>query len=84
MKLETLKRFCFHKPDEKGTEAMKQIRLKVRALAAEIDERCPESREKATALTQLGFVMMAANSSIVQQYPVLEADLSDDELKLLK
>ena len=72
-------RFSFHKPDAAGIASMKQIRIKVRSLAKEIDALCPESKEKATALTQLSFVMMAANSAIVQQYPVDENDLDESE-----
>jgi len=63
-------RFGFHIPDENGRTKMTNIRKKVRELANLIQETCPESREKATALTQLSFVMMAANSAIVQQYPL--------------
>lgn len=67
-------RFGFHKPDAEGVKKMTTIRKKVRELALLISETCPESREKATALTQLSFVMMAANSAIVQQYPTDPAD----------
>lgn len=73
---EILSRFTFHKPDEDGVKKMREIRKKVRELALLIDSNCPESREKATALTQLSFVMMSANSAIVQQYPIDEADLN--------
>lgn len=72
---QTLKRFTFHKPDAEGVAKMRTIRKHVRELAAVIQIFCPESREKATALTQLSFVMMSANSAIVQQYPIDEADL---------
>ena len=72
---EVISRFSFHKPDEKGTENMRAIRRSVRALAFCIEQVCPESREKATALTQLATVMMHANSSIVQQYPLDETDV---------
>lgn len=81
MNSDVLSRFSFHKPDAKGIERMRCIRIKVRELAAEIDALCPESREKATALTQLSFVMMAAVSSIVQQFPIDENDLSEQEKK---
>lgn len=67
-------RFGFHKPDADGVAKMTAIRKKVRELAHLIQATCPESREKATALTQLSFVMMAANSAIVQQYPIDEKD----------
>lgn len=72
--LEIASRFGFHKPDAEGIQKMTTIRKKVRELALLISNTCPESREKATALTQLSFVMMAANSAIVQQYPLDEKD----------
>lgn len=67
-----LSRFSFHTPDAQGVADMEEIRVKCRELAFLIDDKCPESREKATALTQLSFVMMSANSSIVQKYPIKE------------
>lgn len=63
-------RFGFHKPDAEGVAKMTAIRKSVRVLALEIERLCPNVREKSTALTQLSFVMMAANSAIVQQYPL--------------
>ncbi len=68
-------RFSFHIPDAEGVEKMRSIRREIRILATLIDDLCPESREKATALTQLATVMMHANSSIVQQYPLDEKDV---------
>ena len=77
MKAEEIKgRFGFHKPDAEGVKKMSEVRKKVRELAFLIEDLCPESREKATALTQLSFVMMAANSAIVQQYPLDPADFT--------
>lgn len=72
---EVMKRFTFRKPDAEGVSAMRAIRREVRSLAGAIETMCPESREKATALTQLATVMMHANSAIVQQYPVDENDI---------
>ncbi len=67
---EIASRFGFHKPDMAGVTKMTTIRKKVRELATLIQQECPESREKATAFTQLSFVMMSANSAIVQAYPL--------------
>ena len=72
---EVTSRFSFHKPDEKGIGDMRTIRRAVRSLAYHIELLCPESREKATALTTLATVMMHSNSAIVQQYPVDERDI---------
>lgn len=69
-------RFGFHKPDASGVAAMTAVRKKCRELALLIERTCPTSREKQTALTQLSFVMMSANSSIVQQYPLDPADFN--------
>lgn len=79
MRREILSRFCFHKADDAAKVAMREVRIKVRELAALIDVVAPESREKATALTNLATVMMNANSAIVQQCPVDETDLTDKE-----
>jgi hypothetical protein len=67
---EIVSRFTNHIPDQETIQKMSDMRRKVRELAFLIEELCPESREKATALTQLSFVMMSANSAIVQKCPV--------------
>lgn len=72
---EIVSRFTNHVPDEGTVASMAGIRKKVRELAFLIEKECPESREKATALTQLSFVMMSANSAIVQKCPVNEKEL---------
>lgn len=72
---EITSRFSFHKPDEQGVRDMRTIRRLVRQLAYHIELICPESREKATALTNLATVMMNANSAIVQKYPLDENDI---------
>lgn len=74
--LELLSRFTFHAPDQTGVEQMTKIRRAIRRLAVEIDELCPESREKAHALTMLQTVMMFANSAIVQRYPINPDDVA--------
>lgn len=73
-KIEINSRFGFHKADGVSINKMSTIRKKVRELASLIEDTVPESREKATALTQLSFVMMSANSAIVQQCPIDESD----------
>lgn len=79
MRDEIKSRFGFHRPDAEGVKNMTEIRVKIRELADLIDVLCPESREKATALTQLSFVMMAANSAIVQKYPLDPKDFPEDK-----
>jgi hypothetical protein len=75
MRDEIKSRFSFHKPDAHGIDRMREIRAKVRELADLIDVLCPVSPERSTAFTQLAFVMMSANSAIVQEYPVDPAEL---------
>lgn len=72
-------RFTNHIPDAETLLKMKTIRDQVRDLAYFIEELCPVSREKSTALTQLSFVMMSANSAIVQACPVNKSDLREWE-----
>lgn len=72
---EITSRFSFHRPDAAGIADMRTIRRSVRALAYQIEDLCPESREKATALTNLATVMMNANSAVVQKYPLDENDI---------
>lgn len=68
-------RFTNHIPDQEGIDKMATLRKKVRELAYHIESVCPDSKEKATALTQLSFVMMSANSAIVQKYPINTKEL---------
>lgn len=68
-------RFTNHIPDKETIDKMAYVRERVRNLAFVIERLCPESREKDTALTQLSFVMMSANSAIVQKCPVNTAEL---------
>lgn len=68
-------RFTNHIPDQETLLKMAHIRKKVRELAFEIEGLCPDSKEKATALTQLSFVMMSANSAIVQKCPINTKEL---------
>jgi len=70
MRDEIKSRFGFHKPDAQGIAHMTMIRKKVRELAELIDFLCPDVNERQTAFTQLSFVMMSANSAIVQKYPL--------------
>lgn len=72
---EVISRFTNHIPDQETIDKMANMRKKVRELAFQIEKDCPESREKATALTQLSFVMMSANSAIVQKCPVNTKEL---------
>jgi len=74
-KAEIISRFTNHIPTPEVIQRMAAIRKQVRELAFLIEADCPPCREKQTALTQLSFVMMSANSAIVQQCPVNTAEL---------
>lgn len=78
-RMNTWSRFSFHKPDGPGREQMRAIRISVRELAFLIEDMCPASREKETALTNLATVMMNANSAIVQGYPIDGTDHTAEE-----
>ncbi len=76
---ELISRYTNHMPDQTALYQMAEIRRKVRELAYAIEIMCPHSKEKSTALTQLSFVMMSANSAIVQRCPVNTDDLQEWE-----
>lgn len=56
--------FSYHPPFGDQTQRYVKIRMIARALAAEINESCPDSREKALAITNLQQSVMWANASI--------------------
>lgn len=72
---ELVSRFTSHIADTKTVAQMANIRRMCRGLARQIETDCPDCREKQTALTQLSFVMMSANSAIVQVCPINKAEL---------
>lgn len=61
-------RFAFHAAttQEKRDEHT-SVRQRCRALADELNERLPEGREKAVAVTKLEEVMFWANAAIARQ-----------------
>ncbi len=59
-------RFTYHTPKEDQTERYERIRYKAKMLAAYINEKCPESREKSIALTKIDEVVMWANAAIAR------------------
>lgn len=64
--------FSWHNATEESRKKMNQVRTKLKKLATELDELCPESREKSLAMTHLEEVMFWANSSIVKRDPIAE------------
>lgn len=62
---ETFRRFGpYRKPNEVTAPKFKKIQAAALELACLIDELCPESRQKSSALTLLEQAKMSANASI--------------------
>ena len=77
--LDILSRFTNHKPDPATLDKMATVRTGCRSLARIIEELCPQSSEKETAIHYLTLVMMNANLSIVQECPINIDDLTTAE-----
>lgn len=60
-------RFTYHPPKDGQTERYERIRFKAKVLAAFINERCPESREKSLSLTKIEEAVTWANASIARE-----------------
>ena len=58
--------FKYHEPKENQPEKNIKIREKAKELAYIIEEVCPNSREKALAMTKLEEASMWANASIAR------------------
>lgn len=56
--------FTYHKPFGSQAERYETLRTQARNLASIINRECPDSREKALALTNLQQAIMWANASI--------------------
>ena len=60
------KNFSYHAPKGDQSERYERIREKAKVLAAYINEKCPDSREKSLAFTKLEESVMWANASIAR------------------
>ena len=60
--------FTYHAPSENQVDRYNVLREKAKELAYAIDERCPSSREKSLAMTNLEQAVMWANASIARQH----------------
>ena len=58
--------FKYHSPKEGQPEKYTALREKAKELAYLIEEMCPNSREKAVAITHLETAVMWANASIAR------------------
>lgn len=57
-------KFSYHAPKGDQPERYEKLRSIAKKLAYEIEELCPDSREKAIAMTKLKESIMWANASI--------------------
>ena len=64
--LDIEKRFTYHPPKPGQQERYIAIRNMAKDLAYVVDQMCPESREKSTAMTKLDEVVMFANAAIAR------------------
>lgn len=58
--------FSYHSPKEGQPEKYNQLREKAKELAYDIENLCPNSREKSLAMTKLEEAIMWANASIAR------------------
>ena len=63
------KAFAYHKPSPEGLEAITFLRATFSYLKAEIERRCPASRERSVALTELETSAMWAIKAAVSNDP---------------
>lgn len=63
---ELVNRFTYHAPKEDQVERYEGIREKGLLLALEVNGSCPESRERALALTKIEEAVMWANAAIAR------------------
>ena len=64
MKEQIEKMFTYNPPKGDQPKRYVELREKFKEVALLIDELCPNSREKSTAITQLQLANMLANASI--------------------
>lgn len=58
--------FRYHSPKAGQNERYESLRAKAKELAEQINEMCPDSREKSLAVTNLEQAIMWANASIAR------------------
>jgi hypothetical protein len=63
---ELMKRFTYHPPKGDQPQRYNAVRELAKEMALEIDSLCPDSREKALAITKLEEVVFWANASIAR------------------
>lgn len=80
---ELIKRFTSHICDGEQRAAMMAVRQSVRLTAYMIGNKCPEGRDKETALTHLQAAMMYANAAISAQGAVDLSELAPVEASIL-
>ena len=66
------KTYAYHKPSQDGLVRISLLRMMFSAMHAEIEKQCPNSRERAVALTNLETAAMWAVKSVVCNDPESE------------
>jgi hypothetical protein len=64
-----LKTYAYHKPGAAATEKIRELRNQFSALHDFVANKCPDSREKSVALTNLETAAMWAIKSVVCNDP---------------
>lgn len=67
---ESKNRLSSHVADERGVDAMFQIRKAARDFAKQIEMLVPAGRDRATAITLVQQAMMMANAGISSEFPI--------------
>jgi hypothetical protein len=69
-----LKTFAYHKPSPEGLGKISNLREAFSVLYQSIEQNCPNSRERSTAITRLEDAAMWAVKSVVLNDPQSEAE----------
>ncbi len=64
---ELIKRFTHHPPKPGQIDKYEEIRTMAFGMSTKINQVCPDSREKSTAITKLEEVVFWANASIARR-----------------
>lgn len=70
------KTYAYHKPSPEATAAIASIREAFSKLHDEVENRCPASRERSLAMTELETAAMWAIKSVVSNDPGSTVEVS--------
>jgi hypothetical protein len=75
------KTFAYHKPSPESLDAITRLRKAFSDLKAELEYRCPASRERAVALTELETSAMWAIKAVVSNDPTSIPQLETEPMR---